>query len=425
MQSHSRLADAISAALTKMISGVCLAALLGLVLLTAPPGAAPAQGVAPARASEAITTVSVDAKQEWTDTGVDLKAGELLTITAEGKWTFKAGGELKDADGEGWKYDTAVLKDQSFAALIGKVGEAGTPFLVGKAYSKPSPSTGRLKLQINDNPKSLSDNSGTLDVKVRHQAAVSPGEEFHDTITLQNGIQVQGPKMVVVPAGTFTMGAPTGESGSEDHERPLHKVTIAKPFAIGVYEVTFEDYDRFAEDEKRAKPGDEGWGRGRRPVINVSWDDARAYAEWLSQRTGERYRLPSEAEWEYAARAGTQTAYWWRDDPGRNRANCSNCGSPWDGKQTAPVGSFEKNRFGLHDTAGNVYEWVQDRWHGSYVGAPTDGSPWIWGDRDARVLRGGSWHFPAQFVRSAARDRASDNASGRNVIFGFRVARDL
>jgi formylglycine-generating enzyme required for sulfatase activity len=376
------------------------------------------------------TQVSVSAQKPWVDTGVDLRAGDALAIVANGEWTNSLANDAPKAgpDGfAGWQYPKATLASANMLALIGKVGDTGEPFFVGRGYDKTSPGTGRLYLQINNEPHPycFANSSGELDVAVWRETTVSqaPGTEFHDPLTLPNGSQVPGPRMVVVPAGTFTMGAPTGESGREDDEGPAHAVTIAKPFAIGVYEVTFEDYDRFAEATGRAKPNDQGWGRGRRPVVAVDWNDACAYAEWLSQRTGKRYRLPSEAEWEYAARAGTQTAYWWGAEIGRNRANCKDCGSQWDGKQTAPVGSFEANRFGLYDTAGNVYEWVQDCWNVTYAGAPTDGSPWISGDCSLRVRRGGSWWNPAQFMRSA--DRAAEKVSDRFFNCGIRVARDL
>ena len=218
-------------------------------------------------------------------------------------------------------------------------------------------------------------------------ASSAAGTVFRDT--LADGSQ--GPEMVVIPAGTFLMGSPENEKERFEDEVPQHEVTLEKPFALGKYPVTFEDYDRFAKAPERGKPGDEGWGRGRRPVINVSWKDAAAYAEWLSEQTGKRYRLPSEAEWEYAARAGTTTAYWWGNEIGQNRANCDGCGSQWDNKQTAPVGSFKPNAFGLYDTAGNVWEWVQDCWNENYAGAPTDGSAWEEGDCSQRVLRGGAW----------------------------------
>jgi formylglycine-generating enzyme required for sulfatase activity len=162
-------------------------------------------------------------------------------------------------------------------------------------------------------------------------------------------------------------------------------------------------------------------------VISVSWEDAVAYAEWLSQQTGKHYRLPTEAEWEYTARAGTETAYWWGDEIGKNRANCNGCGSQWDGKQTAPVGSFKPNPWRLHDTAGNVYEWVQDCWHKNYAGAPEDGSK-VWetegsGDCNLRVIRGGSWNDWPRLVRSATR---GGHVPGlRANTLGFRLAQDL
>jgi formylglycine-generating enzyme required for sulfatase activity len=194
--------------------------------------------------------------------------------------------------------------------------------------------------------------------------------------------------------------------------------------------VTFAEYDRFAEATGREKPDDEGWGRGRRPVINVSWEDARDYAQWLAEQTDRPYRLPSEAEWEYAARAGTRTAYWWGGElreSGTVRANCDGCGSAWDNRRTAPVGSFAANPFGLHDSAGNVWEWVEDCWHDNYEGAPSDGSAWQEakksGECALRVLRSGAWNFVPERLRSAFRDGfvVINRVNG----FGFRLAQDL
>ncbi len=197
------------------------------------------------------------------------------------------------------------------------------------------------------------------------------------------------PEMVVIPGGRFRMGCVSGLN-CQDDEKPVHEVRVAS-FELSKYEVTFEEYDRFIAATGGRSPNDKGWGRGRRPVIDVSWEDAVAYAEWLSVQTGERYRLPSEAEWEYAARAGSTTKYGWGNDIGHNRANCGGCGSQWDDEKTAPVGSFNPNAFGLHDMHGNLWEWVQDCWNGSYQGAPADGSAWTSGDCERRVLRGGSW----------------------------------
>lgn len=199
------------------------------------------------------------------------------------------------------------------------------------------------------------------------------------------------PEMVRIPPGKFLMGSLETEGGRDVDEGPQHGVTIGYSFEIGKYAVTFDEYDAFAKATNRTLPVDKGWGRGRQPVINVSFDDAQAYAKWLSDQTGKKYRLPTEAEWEYAARAGTQTWYWWGDDIGRNNANCDGCGSQWDNRQTAPVGSFKANAFGLHDTAGNVWEWVQDCWHENYNNAPGDGSAWLERRRCNELLPGFSY----------------------------------
>lgn len=225
-----------------------------------------------------------------------------------------------------------------------------------------------------------------------------------------------GPEMVIVPRGTFRMGDISG--GGYDNERPVHTVSIAQPFAIGRHTITFEEYDYFAQTTHRRLPNDFGWGRERWPVIDVSWEDACAYALWLSQQTSKTYRLPSEAEWEYAARAGTETAYWWGNEIGKNRANCDGSGGQWSNKQTAPVGSFPANPWGLHDTVGNVWEWVQDKWHGDYQGAAQDGSAWEQGGSNNRVLRGGSWDSsPRTPVRPIASTALPTTAND----FGFRL----
>jgi formylglycine-generating enzyme required for sulfatase activity len=189
-----------------------------------------------------------------------------------------------------------------------------------------------------------------------------------------------GPEMVVIPAGEFLMGSPEDESERQANEGPQHPVVFAQSFAMGRYAVTFDEYDRFCEATGREKPGDQGWGRGRRPVINVSWEDTVAYCGWLSQETGAPYRLLSEAKWEYAARAGTKTAFWWGDEIDTTRANYNGEYTYRNGpkgeyrQKTVPVDAFEPNPFGLYQVHGNVWEWVQDAWHGSYEGAPTDGS---------------------------------------------------
>ena len=242
----------------------------------------------------------------------------------------------------------------------------------------------------------------------------APGTVFRDCPTC--------PEMVVIPAGRFRMGCVSGRD-CQDDERPVHEVQVSS-FALGVYEVTFEEYELFVRATGRDRPDDRGWGRGGRPVIYVSWEDAQAYAAWLSDETGEAYRLPSESEWEYAARAGSTTRYWWGQDIGRNRANCRDCGSRWDGDETAPAGSFAANAWGLHDMHGNVWEWVEDCWHENYARAPRDGSAWTRGGNcGRRVLRGGSWFGVPAILRSALRNL--NDAGARLGSFGFRVSRTL
>ena len=313
-----------------------------------------------------------------------------------------------------------------------------------------------------------------------HGAAQEVGEVFQDCEAC--------PMMVVVPAGTFLMGSPDSETetsvGGADGEKPQHAVTIGAPFAIGFYEVAFAEWDACvrAGGCDGYLPADEGWGRGWRPVINVSWHQAQGYVGWLSAETGERYRLPSEAEWEYAARAGTNTKRYWGDDP---TAQCRHANGydldaatqlppspnpnvgPVDCRDghvhTAPLGTFRPNAFGLYDILGNVAEWTEDCWRSpprqdhatrlpfkAYDGAPDDGSAWTEGPCDHRVKRGGSWGTISRSIRVAARALQDAPAPGdgpgaptgvigalnrlldgeqtfnlRSSDVGFRVVRDV
>ena len=237
------------------------------------------------------------------------------------------------------------------------------------------------------------------------------------TLFDEAGYVLQCPEVVEIPAGRFLMG-----SDEYDSEQPVREVVISKPFALGKYEVTFAEYDAFAKATGRELLVDRGWGRGNRPVIGVTWEDAQAYTEWLTEMTGRPYRLPSEAEWEYAARAGSVTSYSWGDDIGQNQANCDT-GCEDSHTYIAPVGSFQPNAFGLYDMHGNVWEWVQDCWNDNYEGAPADARAWEDQGCETRVLRGGSWHFEPAFLRSA--NRGWFNPSGRFDGHGFRVAQDL
>ena len=251
------------------------------------------------------------------------------------------------------------------------------------------------------------------------------------------------PEMVVIPAGRFRMGCDRGEAGCTRERYPPREVVFAAQFAMSKHEITFDDYDRFlrTKPKRHGEADDQGWGRGRRPVINVTWDEAVAYAAWLSAQTGRQYRLPSEAEWEYAARAGTATKWPWGDRFQRGRANCADCGGRWQGMRTAPVGSFPPNAWGLHDMHGNVTEMLLDCLHKGYDDATTDGSAQTvpgagrvrvlgrLGKTDAdgecihRVARGASWNGRYQSTVSSRRYAITRGHYG--ALYGIRVVREL
>lgn len=249
-----------------------------------------------------------------------------------------------------------------------------------------------------------------------HRSRWHPASHFSDR--MRDGSL--GPEMIVLRGGEFRRGDLHGD-GDSDEKNP--QVVSLHPFAIGIYEVSFDEYDQFCQSTRHELPDDQGWGRKRRPVINVSWDSAKAYTEWLSQQTGHTYRLPTDAEWEYAARAGTSTRFWWGDEESAGSANCAGCQSLWDGDKSAPVGRFEPNPFGLHDTAGNVFEWTEDCWNDTFAQAPSDGSALVKAGCGVRVIRGGSWSQPPKEIRSANRWR--DFQSRRSDDTGFRVVREL
>jgi formylglycine-generating enzyme required for sulfatase activity len=257
--------------------------------------------------------------------------------------------------------------------------------------------------------------------------------------------ELDADNMVRIPGGSFTMGSTsteTSRAGVPDQfaasERPPHAVVI-RSFALAKYDVTFDDWDACVNDGgcDGYRPDDHGWGRGKRPVINVSWADAQSYITWFSAKRGHSFRLPTEAEWEYAARAGTTTAYYWGDAIGDNNANCGHCGSAWDGKKTAPVGSFAANPWGLYDMSGNVWQWTFDCWHDNYSGAPNDGSSWtttygisslgmtsaIPGCTAQSVIRGGAWNGDPRYLRSATRHWGK--AGERHFNLSFRLALTL
>lgn len=230
----------------------------------------------------------------------------------------------------------------------------------------------------------------------------------------------RGPLMIQVPGGSFLMGGAMGIVSAD--ESPRREVQISS-FMVSVNEITFAEYDLFAKSTGRNLPSSSGWDRKTHPVSDVSWNDALGYVRWLSNQTGKRYRLLSEAEWEYVARAGTTTSYWWGVSPGEGNAHCFDCKSELNTSKPAKVGTYQPNQFGLYDTAGNMFEWVHDCYHRSYKNAPTDGSVWEGGDCEVRVVRGGAYRSPANSMRAENREKFPSGRGQYNV--GIRIARDL
>ena len=249
------------------------------------------------------------------------------------------------------------------------------------------------------------------------------GEVFRDR-RADGSLCPKCPEMVVVPAGSFMMGSPKSEEGRHDNEGPQRRVTISQPFAVGRYEVTFDEWNACAADGSCRGRYNDWWGRGRQPVVGPSWKDAKAYVAWLSKKTGKEYRLLSEAEWEYAARAGTTTRFSFGDQISAEDATFPTVMGDVVVK-TSEVGSHPANSWKLHDMHGNVWEWVEDCWNDSYRGAPTDGSAWISGDCSGRILRGGSWGRDPLDARSASRFRYDTESHYADLFYGVRVARTL
>ncbi|WP_406858287.1 formylglycine-generating enzyme family protein [Alsobacter sp. KACC 23698] len=227
------------------------------------------------------------------------------------------------------------------------------------------------------------------------------------------------PALVPIPAGTFMMGS----TEFFPFEAPVHQVSIRKPFYLGQREVTFDEWDAcVAEGGCAFSPSDRGAGRGSRPVGNVDWNDAQQFVGWLSKKTGKAYRLPTESEWEFAARAGTTTTYPWGKAMEKGKANCMGC-NPEPSANAVATGSYPPNAYGLYDMVGNVAEWVEDCWNDSFKSAPTDGSAWTKPRCQERVLRGGSFNNDQRYVRSASRYKYDYDV--RFYANGLRVARDL
>ena len=329
--------------------------------------------------------------------------------------------------GDDMRVDSATVAIASVALLLGSAGNTQqTPTDEADIEREVGEAALRTEGLVSGTTPCMGEVPGAVPTRSKGgQPRAIPGCTFREPFRRLPGA---GPEMVVIPAGRFRMGCVSNDGDCQDWEKPVREVTISAPFALSVHEVTFEQHDRFTDPPRgfhiaHRKAADEGWGRGTRPVINVSWYEAREYTRWLSRKTGAEYRLPTEAEWEYAARAGTSTKYTWGDEVGVNRANCDSffCADQW--AYTAPVGSFAPNGFGLHDVHGNVWEWVQDCWNGNHAGAPKDGSARLRGDCVLGVLRGGSWDDIPTVVRAARRSMAT--AFTRDNTIGFRVVRTL
>ncbi len=247
------------------------------------------------------------------------------------------------------------------------------------------------------------------------KATVAVGKTIQDS--LKSG--GKGPLMVIIPAGKFAMGS---TSSKNSDERPRHDVSV-KQFAASQYEITFAQYDLFAKAKGKKIPDSLYLDRETHPVIFISWDDAYYYTKWLSEETGQKYRLATEAEWEYMASTGKKTTFWWGYDAEPNRAHCFGCGTNLDPRKPTKIGSFEPNAFGLYDTSGNVAEWVHDCWHDNYKGAPEYADVWEGGDCSYRVVRGGAYSTPPQSIRNAKRDKFRSDKAYDHI--GMRVVREM
>ncbi len=358
----------------------------------------------------AISSASLDKVHDDVDSNPSLFMGELLKemrapapATAEQIFLRTRNGVARASNGERVPWISSSLIEDFYFRRPGAEATPpapAEPLPARKAEPPAEPPTRKAEGPAAPATAGQAPSSGSM-----------PGETFRDC--------AECPEMVVIPAGEFDMG-----SNDSAMEKPVRRVTIERPIAIGRREITFAEWDQcVAAGACKYRPEDRGWGRGEQPVVDVSWDDAKTYLAWLSQKTGQRYRLPTEAEWEYAARAGTTSPFWWGRDGGNGLANCDGCGAPGGASKTAPAGSFRPNAFGLYDTAGNAAEWVEDCWNDSYRGAPKDGSAWTAGQCALRVLRGGAFGNKAVAVRSAARFRYDKDV--RYFANGFRAARDL
>jgi len=387
-----------------------------------------------------------------------LSEAEALRIASEARLRREEEERAKLAS-EALARDAAARPEAPAAPVAPAVDKARAAAEAKKAAAEKARAQAKVMVQAEERARTVSSEA----VKEAPRAVQRPGSVFQDCADC--------PRMVVIPAGEFSMGSPAAEAGRGLDEGPLRRVQIAQAFALGRSEVTVAEFRRFVEEagyrteaerDTRAQgcsgfiyddpatpnpapqpftswrsPGLAQAQADSHPVLCVSWNDARAYAQWLSKKAGKRYRLPTEAEWEYAARAGSTASRYWGDDPAQacrfaNVADQSRFQTWGFGQKhectdghyfTAPAGGYAPNRFGLYDMLGNVWEWTEDCWNASYAGAPADGSAWLAGDCGQRVLRGGSWSTVPRYARSATRYK--NPADYRDNLTGFRLARTL
>lgn len=331
----------------------------------------------------------------------DLSRGDFVFFSQQTKEAKPA----SDTSSNAIKFpDLAELPAEAIEVMVWQSAEKGDSLSEYRAY-------------INRYPEGLFSTIAQARIDNMERAAA----RINDTESLEQRNLVFEPEMVNIPSGVFSMGSINGA----DTEQPVRRVEIAG-FEISKYEITFDEFDAFTEATVREHVDDGGWGRGLRPVVNVAWVMAKEYVQWLSNKTGKTYRLPAEAEWEYAARAGSQQDYSFGSDSGIlcEYANMTFKSSVCqeEHKYTAPVGSFQSNSWGVHDMHGNVWEWIEDCWHEDYQDAPVNAQAWIEsGDCDLRVVRGGAWYSDAAQLRSATRNK--NRVKSRNDSTGIRVVR--
>ncbi len=362
-----------------------------------------------------FTRVFVD---ELTKPGIDLAGLAIETRERVAQLALQA----KDDFGRPEPHEqTPAYYDQTIG---GRIYLAGLPAVVAPPVAPPiapSPSSGpcggAVSVSLSSRP--------ACPLSAAEERALKPKDSFKECDKC--------PEMVVVPAGSFTMGSPESELGRSFHEGPQHKVSFARPFAVGRFALTFHEWDACVADGgcNGYKPDDKGWGRGRLPAINVSWGDAKAYVAWLAKKTGKSYRLLSEAEREYVTRAGTTTPFWWGSSISTSQANYEGTFTYTYGngvmgeyrQRTVPVDSFAPNPWGFYLVHGNVADWREDCYHDRLQGAPGDDSAWTTCDCSRRFVRGGSWVVTAVNLRAA--NRSGNATVGRLSGLGFRLGRTL